>query len=193
MSLTSQDIIVIISAFLISASGLFINYKKNPSKDNVFIVKDNGSLTLFRILIPSAIIISIIIYFIKRDIMLFDAMIFMIVGCVFVVLGLAIRWKAIITLGTYFNVKVTIHKDQKLYTDGIFKYIRHPSYSGLILYYVGLGLIMMNMLSFLVLFLSAMIVVLIRIKVEEKVLEHHFGPAYIEYKSRSYKIIPFVY
>ena len=46
------------------------------------------------------------------------------------VAGLCLRWWAIITLGRFFTVDVTIEKDHEVVERGPFRLVRHPSYSG---------------------------------------------------------------
>src|SRR5678816_401876 len=53
--------------------------------------------------------------------------------------GLALRWAAILTLGTLFTVDVAIHSDHVVVEKGLYRYMRHPSYTGLLLAFLGLG------------------------------------------------------
>ena len=55
------------------------------------------------------------------------------------VAGLILRWWAIIMLGRFFTVDVTIEKDHELVERGPFRIVRHPSYTGVLLAFVGLG------------------------------------------------------
>ncbi len=47
--------------------------------------------------------------------------------------ALAFRWTAIFTLGRSFSVNVAIHAAQTLHKTGLYRFVRHPSYSGLLL------------------------------------------------------------
>ena len=107
--------------------------------------------------------------------------------------GLALRWAAVLSLGSAFTVQIAILTNHSLKTDGVYKYIRHPSYTGLLLYYLGLGLAMQNWLCLLLLVAGPLIAVLNRIRLEENVLRGHFGEAYSDYVSRTGKLIPFIY
>jgi len=190
---TKYDLLVLFCVLIISLSGLIVNYIKNPSNDNIHAELDNSSLIIFRIFIPLSLFISLFVFLMKWDIFKFNSLIIVVIGFVLFFIGLIIRWIAIISLGNAFTVKVTILKDQNLNTNGIYKYIRHPSYTGLLLYYLGLGLLMSNYLSIFILVFSSIIIVMIRIKTEEKVLVDHFKSDYINYQKKTYKIIPFVY
>jgi protein-S-isoprenylcysteine O-methyltransferase len=66
------------------------------------------------------------------------------VGVVLFVTGLLLRWWAIITLGRFFTVDVTIEKDHELVERGPFRMLRHPSYTGVLLAFVGFALSLRN-------------------------------------------------
>lgn len=121
------------------------------------------------------------------------SIIFPILGAILIVGGLFIRLSAISTLRNYFTVNVTIKKDHKLITDGLYKTIRHPAYAGGIISFIGCGLCYGNILSFLIIFLPYFILILIRIKQEEIVLIDKFGQDYIDLKSRTKKLIPYIF
>ena len=114
-------------------------------------------------------------------------------GLVFIVTGLIIRWVAILQLGKSFTVDVAITDTAKLKTDGLYKRIRHPSYTGLFSIVLGFSFIMSSFFSFLVLAVPVFFAISYRIIVEEKVLINEFGDCYLEYKSRTKRIIPGIY
>ena len=60
---------------------------------------------------------------------------------------LALRWWAIRTLGAHFTRNVQVVADQQLVVDGPYRYLRHPSYTGAILMYAGVGIGLGNVLS----------------------------------------------
>jgi isoprenylcysteine carboxyl methyltransferase (ICMT) family protein YpbQ len=51
-------------------------------------------------------------------------------GLLLILIGVVIRWSAVLTLKKYFTVDVKILEDHKLIRSGVFKYVRHPSYFG---------------------------------------------------------------
>jgi protein-S-isoprenylcysteine O-methyltransferase len=111
---------------------------------------------------------------------------FAIVAVALFVLGLILRWWAIITLGRFFTVDVTIEKDHELVERGPFRLVR-PSYTGVLLAFVGLGLSSRN---FLVPIGAAFIH---RMNVEEDALLRALGPRYAEYMKRTKRLVPFIY
>jgi protein-S-isoprenylcysteine O-methyltransferase len=67
--------------------------------------------------------------------------------------GLILRWWAIITLGRFFTVDVTIEKDHELVERGPFRIVRHPLYTGVFLAFVGLGMSLGNWAALLAILL----------------------------------------
>jgi len=65
---------------------------------------------------------------------------FVFAGVVLFIAGLLLRWWAIITLGRFFTVDVTIEKDHELVERGPFRIVRHRSYTVVLLAFVGLAL-----------------------------------------------------
>ena len=115
------------------------------------------------------------------------------IGFVLIVYGLVIRWLAILTLRRYFTVNVAIHVDQIIVKTGFYKYIRHPSYLGMMLSFIGLGLCLSNLISILVILIPITFVVVNRLKIEEQALHDAFGNDYLEYCKGTWKLIPWVY
>lgn len=113
-----------------------------------------------------------------------------ILGLVLLLSGLVIRWTAIFTLRRYFTVDVSILKNHQIIDKGIYKHLRHPSYAGSLLCFLGLGLSFSNWLSTLVIFVPNFSAFLYRIRVEEKALIQAFGDKYISYSKVTYRLIP---
>jgi protein-S-isoprenylcysteine O-methyltransferase Ste14 len=109
-----------------------------------------------------------------------------------VVVGLALRVIGTAQLGPHFSGFVAIQEEHPLLTTGCYRWVRHPIYSGSLLAFAG----------FLLVFRSQMILVVLplylagtlwRITDEERLLTEVFGPAYEEYRARSWRLVPFVY
>ena len=104
--------------------------------------------------------------------------------------GLAIRWVAILTLGRFFTVNVAIHEDHALVETGLYRYVRHPSYTGLLLAFLGLGVLFGNWLSIAALMILITLALMRRIRVEESALAAALGPTYADYCARTKRLIP---
>ncbi len=114
-------------------------------------------------------------------------------GAALVVAGVIFRWFAIFSLGKMFTTNVSIQNDHKLKTDGLYGILRHPSYTGSLMSFLGLGISLGNIYSLIVVFVPVTASFLYRIKVEEDALTEHFKEEYIRYKSRTKKLIPYIF
>jgi protein-S-isoprenylcysteine O-methyltransferase Ste14 len=115
------------------------------------------------------------------------------VGLALIILGVMLRLTVVTSLGKFFTVNVTILEDHKLKQDGLYKYVRHPSYSASLLSLFGYGVSLNNWISLVIVTTAALTAFLIRIRIEEKTLTEHFGSEYVEYKKKTKRLIPFVY
>jgi protein-S-isoprenylcysteine O-methyltransferase len=108
-------------------------------------------------------------------------------------LGLAVRWWAIVTLGRFFTVDVTIEKDHELVERGPFRYVRHPSYTGVLLAFVGWALTLRNWGAILVVLVPIFVAFLRRMRVEESALTKALGDQYRDYIRRTKRLVPGLY
>jgi len=104
--------------------------------------------------------------------------------------GLSIRWAAILTLGRFFTVNVATQHQQHVIQTGLYRFVRHPSYAGLLLCFVGLGVYLASWLSLVVLLIPITAAVANRIVKEEAVLLAALGTPYAEYCARTKRLIP---
>jgi protein-S-isoprenylcysteine O-methyltransferase Ste14 len=116
-----------------------------------------------------------------------------IIGLVVVLLGFIIRWIAILQLGKMFTVDVSISSDHRLKTNGFYSVVRHPSYLGLLLVLLGIGLFTGNLAALIIIFVPSLLALIYRMQVEENALIAAFGQEYIDYKNKIARIIPGVY
>jgi protein-S-isoprenylcysteine O-methyltransferase Ste14 len=114
-------------------------------------------------------------------------------GITLILLGVALRWYSIWTLGRYFTRDVAVSAGQKIVQNGPYRTIRHPAYSGTFLTMLGVGLVMTNWASLLVLFTCVLLGHLYRVRVEEKALVQAIGQPYLAYMHRTRRFIPFVF
>ena len=108
-------------------------------------------------------------------------------------LGLVIRWTAIYTLGKAFSANVAIHATQRLNVSGVFRWMRHPSYTGMMLIFLAMGLNTHSWLGLGIILALPAAALLYRIHVEEAALTGAFGTEYVEYSARTKRLIPGIY
>ena len=107
--------------------------------------------------------------------------------------GVALRWWAILTLGRLFTVDVAIAADHRLVQSGPYRLIRHPSYAGALLAFVGLGLTLGSLPALAAVLLPAAFAYAYRIAIEEAALQRGLGAAYAQYARRTRRLIPWIY
>lgn len=104
--------------------------------------------------------------------------------------GLAVRWAAILTLGRFFTVDVAIQSDHAVVQTGLYRFMRHPSYTGLMIAFLGCGVLFVNWLSLVVLLVPVTLGLLRRVAREERALLDSLGPAYADYCARTKRFVP---
>jgi protein-S-isoprenylcysteine O-methyltransferase len=90
-------------------------------------------------------------------------------------------------------VDVTIEKDHALVERGPFRIVRHPSYTGVLLAFVGLALSLRNGAALLVILIPIGAAFVHRMNVEEDALSRALGPRYAKYMERTKRLVPFIY
>ena len=114
-------------------------------------------------------------------------------GLFLIIAGLAVRWIAILTLRKYFTVNVAIQSGQQIVKWGVFRFLRHPSYSGSILSFVGLALALANWISISIILVPITLAFVKRIHIEERALTEAFGAEYEEYCRSTWRLFPGIY
>ena len=115
------------------------------------------------------------------------------IGIALIVIGIIVRASAIFTLRRFFTVAVTIQDSHELIDRGLYNIVRHPSYSGALVSFIGLGFAFGNWMSLAVILAGALIGFAYRIRVEEAALTNHFGDRYRAYAARTKRLIPGIY
>lgn len=115
------------------------------------------------------------------------------IGITLIVCGLVIRWVAILSLKRQFTVDVSIVEGHRIISEGIYRYVRHPAYSGSLVSFFGLGLCFSNYVALFIVFVPICWAFLHRINIEERVLCEAFGNEYVQYCASTKRLIPGVY
>jgi protein-S-isoprenylcysteine O-methyltransferase Ste14 len=121
-----------------------------------------------------------------------DNFLIRLLGIIVYSLGIIITAFAHNELGKYHSIEVTIQNDHKLVQIGLYKYIRNPIYLGMILSFLGYGMIFRSLICI------SLIVIIIglfiwRIYAEEKVLKKEFGKEWTDYQNKTWRLIPYLY
>jgi protein-S-isoprenylcysteine O-methyltransferase Ste14 len=114
------------------------------------------------------------------------------VGVGMILSGTIIRVVAVATLRKNFSGRLRIREGHTLVRNGIYRWIRHPAYLGLILIFLSIPVFLSSILGFLVMLLIVPLL-LHRIRLEEGMLIERFVAEYEEYRKNAEKLIPFLY
>ncbi len=96
-------------------------------------------------------------------------------------------------LGKHFTGNVKASADQPVIERGAYRWVRHPSYTGGFLMYLGTGLALTNWMSAIVITFAGSVAYFYRVRVEERALQANLGSRYQEYMRRTKRFVPFVF
>jgi protein-S-isoprenylcysteine O-methyltransferase Ste14 len=113
-------------------------------------------------------------------------------GLVLVALGTTLRMWPVFVLGHRFSGLVAIQGNHALVTTGPYRYVRHPSYLGALVFVFGWGFVFRTPIGivFTALFLIPLVA---RMNSEERLLASEFGEPYEEYRRRTSRLVPGIY
>ena len=114
-------------------------------------------------------------------------------GICIMVLGIAIRQWAIAVLGRFFSRTLAVQEKQTIVETGPYRYVRHPSYTGALIFFVGFGLALQSWGAVLALVPIFALVYGYRMYVEERLLVAELGEAYVLYSHRTKRLIPYLF
>jgi len=114
-------------------------------------------------------------------------------GCACLVAGLWLFHRSHMDLGKYWSVTLEVREQHRLVTHGVYRRVRHPMYTSLLLYSIGQMLVLPNWVagpSYLVMFLTLFV---FRVLAEERMMREQFGDEYAEYSRRTKRLVPGVW
>ena len=114
-------------------------------------------------------------------------------GIAFLLLGSTLRQHCFRMLGKFFTANVKVASGQTVVQEGAYRWVRHPSYTGGMMMYLGTGLGLTNWLSALVITVLGAIGYAYRVHVEEQTLQASLGQPYCDYMSRTKRFVPFLF
>jgi protein-S-isoprenylcysteine O-methyltransferase Ste14 len=117
----------------------------------------------------------------------------LIFGVMCFVIGLWLFYRSHADLGTNWSITLEVREQHRLITQGVYRRIRHPMSSALVLYAVACALVIpnwvagpSNLVAFAVLFA-------LRVRPEERMMLEQFGDEYTAYMARTKRLVPGVW
>ena len=104
----------------------------------------------------------------------------------------ALSWTSARTLGRQWRFDAALNPDHQLVQSGAYSVVRHPIYTSMLCMLLGTGCLVARLSI-----LAAATAVFtagteIRVRIEDRLLESRFGPAFHDYKRRVHAYLPFV-
>lgn len=96
-------------------------------------------------------------------------------------------------LGRYFTHTVMVSADQPVISTGPYRVLRHPSYTGVIMAALGIGLAAANWAGLAAVMVLILMPLVWRIHVEEKALLATLGDRYRGYAAQHKRLVPLVW
>jgi len=116
-----------------------------------------------------------------------------VLGLVLMSVGIVIRQWAVALLGRFFTIDVRVHPGQAVVERGPYRWVRHPSYTGMILTFIGIGLALGNWAALAVLAVVPTVGLLVRIRFEERALLDGLGEPYRRFAANRPRLFPGVW
>jgi protein-S-isoprenylcysteine O-methyltransferase Ste14 len=96
-------------------------------------------------------------------------------------------------LGSNWSITLEVREEHRLITDGIYRRVRHPMYSALLLYSLRQVLAVPNWIAGPSYGVAMLLLVALRLGPEERMMIEQFGPDYEAYRHRTRRLIPGVW
>jgi protein-S-isoprenylcysteine O-methyltransferase Ste14 len=156
---------------------------KNESKTTFFL-----RIILFVILLAFLILYSIYPPF--MNLIHFDFPIWLRwLGTLFAFIGVVFWIYSQAMLDKYWSPQLQVQKEHKIITSGPYRVIRHPIYTAMFIWVIGLALFTANM-AFALLALLTIIGLILRVPKEEKMMIEQFGDEYKKYMQITGRFFP---
>ena len=111
-------------------------------------------------------------------------------GIVCLAVGLWLFARSHADLGTNWSITLEVREKHQLVTQGIYRALRHPMYSALLLYSVGQALVVPNWIAGPSYAVAMSLLFACRLGPEERMMLEEFGMDYEAYMGRTKRLVP---
>jgi protein-S-isoprenylcysteine O-methyltransferase Ste14 len=116
-----------------------------------------------------------------------------VVGLTLMAAGIALRVWAILVLGRFFQYRITVQPGHRIVTGGPYRYVRHPSYTGIALVLLGIALLGDDVWALPAVAVLVSIGLAVRIRAEERQLDEALGADYERFATGRKRLVPGVW
>ncbi len=149
--------------------------------------KARWTLLLFFIVDATAVVGGLIEHHFNKEVYLVISLI----GLGLIVLKVIIKRACMKTLGQYYSVHIMTDNSHRLITSGLYKTVRHPAYLAHIIGIAGIALMLNAYRVLVIASILDLVVIAVRVRLEEKELMKRFGDEYSAYAKRTWAFVPF--
>lgn len=114
-------------------------------------------------------------------------------GIVLIIAGIGLRAWSIASLGRFFQYRITVQSGHQVVTKGPYRYVRHPSYTGVALVLAGIALACDDVWALLVVAVLGGLGLYVRIRAEEQQLTKALGEEYERFAAGRKRLVPGVW
>ena len=114
-------------------------------------------------------------------------------GLVLIVAGIGLRAWSIASLGRFFQYQIKVQPGHRVVTSGPYRYVRHPSYTGIALVLIGIALACDDVLSLVAVAILGGVGLAVRIRAEERQLTQALGGEYEHFAAERKRLVPGVW
>jgi protein-S-isoprenylcysteine O-methyltransferase Ste14 len=111
-------------------------------------------------------------------------------GVVCLTVGLWLFARSHADLGTNWSITLEVREKHQLVTHGIYRALRHPMYSALLLYSLGQALVVPNWIAGPSYAVAMSLLLAFRLGPEERMMLERFGSDYEAYRVRTKRLVP---
>jgi protein-S-isoprenylcysteine O-methyltransferase Ste14 len=177
--------IVFFCAFVREGRVIKGSFARTPSE------QDAGTFRALVIGSPLALVVAIAASFVPWQTIAWPEFA-VVLGMALLAAGAVLRRYCFNALGKSFTGTVIVAKDQTIVQDGLYRRVRHPSYTAAFLMFIGIGLALGSWISLAILFLAHCYLYGRRVFVEESAMLAALGEPYREYMMHTKRFVPFV-
>jgi len=153
--------------------------------------QDQGTFRLLMVGTPIALAVALVVSAVPSFLIDYPSIAF-VSGILLMLGGLMLRLASKKALASSFTGRVVVVADQAVVQTGVYRLIRHPSYTAAFMMLVGVAVALGSWISVAVMFLACCFLYGQRVRAEEVALLETLGSPYREYMAKTKRFIPFI-